>query len=61
MTEEWMKRMKHCDNIISEKIKSVKEISLDTSEAPQWNRLSMDEYDKGFITAYSEKISDDLI
>ena len=61
MTEEWMKRMKQYEDAINERVELVKESSLNVSEAPHWNRLSMDEYDKDFVAAYNEKISDDSI
>ena len=60
-TDEWSNRMRQYDEKIQQRIENVQGTSINVSEIPQWNRLSMDEYDIEFIEEFKSKVSDDSI
>ena len=60
-TDEWSNKMRQYDEKIQQRIENVQGTSINVSEIPHWNRLSMDEYDTEFIEEFKSKVSDDSI
>ena len=60
-TDEWQTRMKKYDTDIVARIENVNNVLLNVNDAPQWNRLTTDEYDADFIEEYVNRISDSSI
>ena len=60
-TDEWSNKMRQYDEKMQQRIENVQGTSINVSEIPQWNRLSMDEYDTEFIEEFESKVSDDSI
>ena len=60
-TPEWKDRMKTYEKEIKDKVTMIKNAKLNISDVPEWNRLTMDDFDPEFINTFRHTISDDLV